>query len=162
MRRKAYAQAVVKKCPRQTNELQIAFEAGDVEYLDHDDVLVISICIANVQVKRVMVETDSSVDVLYHDAFLKLGLTATDLTPMSSTLTRFTGDSITPLRTTLLLVTLRQEPRSKTMIGAEREKGYGTIAIGNNDNNWKMRVVAGCGDSNGDTINKGGGRVIGD
>ncbi|RWW83087.1 hypothetical protein BHE74_00008407 [Ensete ventricosum] len=35
---------------------------------------------------------------------------------MSSTLTGFMGDSITPLRMTILPITHRQEPRSKTMM----------------------------------------------
>ncbi|RWV85126.1 hypothetical protein GW17_00053106, partial [Ensete ventricosum] len=88
----------------------------DTEYLDHNDTLVILVCIGNAKVKRVMVDIDSLADVLYHDAFLKLGLTATDLTLMSSMLIEFMGDSITPLRITLLPITLGQEPRSKTMM----------------------------------------------
>ncbi|RRT33144.1 hypothetical protein B296_00043724 [Ensete ventricosum] len=42
-------------------------------------------------VKRVMVDTDSSVDVLYHDAFQKLRLTTADLLPMSI---GFTGETL--------------------------------------------------------------------
>ncbi|RRT50974.1 hypothetical protein B296_00036042 [Ensete ventricosum] len=103
----------MKKHPRQTNELQISFEAGDAEYPDHKDALVISIYIANAQVERVMVNIGSLAIVLYHDAFQKLGLTVADLSPMSSTLTGFTND-YHPLGTIVLPINLRQEPRSKT------------------------------------------------
>ncbi|RWW26887.1 hypothetical protein GW17_00008703 [Ensete ventricosum] len=96
----------MEKSPCQTSESQIAFEAGDVENLDHSDALVISIYIANAQVKRVMVNAGSSADVLYHDAFQKLRLTTVDLSPMRFNLTRFTNDSIAPLGITRLLVTL--------------------------------------------------------
>ncbi|RRT50033.1 hypothetical protein B296_00012010 [Ensete ventricosum] len=63
-----------------------------------------------------MVDTNSSVDILYKDAFQKLGLTMTDLSPLSSTLTGFIGASIAPLEMIVLLVTLSQEPRSKTLV----------------------------------------------
>ncbi|RRT84473.1 hypothetical protein B296_00003067 [Ensete ventricosum] len=88
----------------------ITFEARDTEYPDHDEALVILVCIANVQVKRVMVDIDSSADVLYHNTFLKLGLTATNLTSMYSMLTEFTGDSITPLIITFSPITLGPRP----------------------------------------------------
>ena len=61
-----------------------------------------------------MVDTGSFADVLYLDAFKKLDLTNEDLTPMMSTLTGFTEDSISPLGTTTLPVTIGEEPRAKT------------------------------------------------
>ncbi|RWV86458.1 hypothetical protein BHE74_00031569 [Ensete ventricosum] len=67
-------------------------------------------------VKRVMVDIGSSVDILYQDTFQKLRLNKANLTPMSSTLTGFTRDSIVPLGTTTLPITLGQEPRSKTLM----------------------------------------------
>ncbi|RWW76513.1 hypothetical protein BHE74_00015400 [Ensete ventricosum] len=45
----------------------------------------------------------------------KIGLIAVGLSLMSSTLTGFTGDSIAPLGTTVLPVTLSQELESKTL-----------------------------------------------
>ncbi|RRT49834.1 hypothetical protein B296_00015344 [Ensete ventricosum] len=67
-------------------------------------------------VQKVMVNTGMSIDILYFDAFQKLWLTIVDLSPISSTLIGFIGDSITPLGMIVLLVTLRLEPRSKTMM----------------------------------------------
>ncbi|XP_009386585.2 uncharacterized protein LOC103973677 [Musa acuminata AAA Group] len=116
MARKAYARSTVKKRPRPELEPEITFGAEEVERSHHDDALVISIRIANAQVKRVMIDTGSSTDVLYFDIFKKLGLTGEDLAPMSLTLTGFTGDSIFPLGTTTLPVTIEEEPRGKTTL----------------------------------------------
>lgn len=63
-----------------------------------------------------MVDNGSSTDVLYLDAFQKLSLIEKDLSPMSLALTGFMEDSISPLDTTTLLVTISEEPRSKTMM----------------------------------------------
>ncbi|RZS25565.1 hypothetical protein BHM03_00058786 [Ensete ventricosum] len=51
----------------------------------------------NTYVKRVMIDTGSSTDILYFDAFQRLGLADRDLTAITSTLTGFTGDSVSPL-----------------------------------------------------------------
>nr|XP_009413942.1 PREDICTED: uncharacterized protein LOC103995141 [Musa acuminata subsp. malaccensis] len=61
-------------------------------------------------------DTGSSADMLYLDAFRKLDLTDEDLKPMASVLTGFTGDSISPLGTTALPVTIEEEPRAKTIM----------------------------------------------
>ncbi|XP_064992481.1 uncharacterized protein LOC135629214 [Musa acuminata AAA Group] len=63
-----------------------------------------------------MVDTGSSADMLYLDAFRKLDLTDEDLKPMASTLTGFTGDSISPLGTTALPVTIGEELRAKMIM----------------------------------------------
>ncbi|XP_064979710.1 uncharacterized protein LOC135622011 [Musa acuminata AAA Group] len=114
--RKAYARSMVKKHPQPEIEPEITFGAREVEHSHHDDALVISIQVANAQVKRVMVDTGSYADVLYFDTFRRLSLTKGDLTPMVSALTGFTGDSISPLGTMALPVTIGEEPRVKTMI----------------------------------------------
>ncbi|XP_064992488.1 uncharacterized protein LOC135629222 [Musa acuminata AAA Group] len=111
--RKAYARSRVDKCPKLEFEPEITFGTEEVERSHYDDALVISIRIANARVKRIMVDTWSSTDVLYLDAFKKLGLTNEDLTPMNSALTGFTEDSISPLGTTTLPVTIGKEPRAK-------------------------------------------------
>ncbi|XP_065020456.1 uncharacterized protein LOC135645730 [Musa acuminata AAA Group] len=114
--RKAYARSTVEKRPRLELEPEITFGAREVKSSHHDDALVISIQVANARVKRVMVDTESSADVLYFDAFRRLGLTEGDLNPMASALIGFMGDSISPLETMALPVTIGEEPRVKTMI----------------------------------------------
>ncbi|XP_065039392.1 uncharacterized protein LOC135673921 [Musa acuminata AAA Group] len=114
--RKAYTYDKVEKHPKPEFEPKITFKTEEVERSHHDDALVISIWIANARVKRVMVDTGSSVDVLYLNAFKKLDLTNEDLTSIASALIGFTGDSISPLGTTIRLVTIGEELRAKTMM----------------------------------------------
>ncbi|KAJ8505716.1 hypothetical protein OPV22_006602 [Ensete ventricosum] len=71
---------------------------------------------ANAYVKRVMIDTGSSVDILYFNAFQRLGLTDLDLAPLTFTLTGFTGDSVSPLGATTILIMFGGEPRSKTLL----------------------------------------------
>ncbi|RWV85851.1 hypothetical protein GW17_00052318 [Ensete ventricosum] len=89
---------------------------SESEYPDHDDDLVITPCIANACVRRIMIDIVSSTDILYIDSFHKLGMTNRDLAPMTSTLTRFTGDAITPIGVATLPVTFGEEPRTKTIM----------------------------------------------
>ncbi|RWW58581.1 hypothetical protein BHE74_00034536 [Ensete ventricosum] len=114
--RKAYARSEVGKRPAHDEDLDITFKSGGKEFPCHDDALVISIRMANAYVKRVMIDTGSSTDILYFDAFQKLGLTDKDLVTLTSTLTWFTGDFISPLGATMILVTFGGEPRSKTIM----------------------------------------------
>lgn len=106
----------MEKRPQHQNAPKITFSGKEVDHPNHDDALVISTVIANAYIKRIMVDTGSSVDILYLNAFQKLGLTKKDLTPMVSTLIGFTRDSISPLGTTALSLTVVEEPRSKTLI----------------------------------------------
>ncbi|RZR99005.1 hypothetical protein BHM03_00028472 [Ensete ventricosum] len=58
----------------------------------------------------------SSADILYFDAFQKLGMTNRDLTLMTSTLTGFAGEVIAPIGVATLPVTFSDEPRTKTLM----------------------------------------------
>ncbi|RZR91638.1 hypothetical protein BHM03_00019794 [Ensete ventricosum] len=55
-------------------------------------------------------------DILYLDTFQKLEMTNQDLVPMTSTLTGFTGDEITPTGVATLPMTFGDEPRTKTFM----------------------------------------------
>ena len=63
-----------------------------------------------------MIDMGSSTGVLYLDAFQKLGLTKESLKPISTALTGFTGDSVSPLGTVTLPLTLGTPPRTKTVM----------------------------------------------
>ncbi|RZR90375.1 hypothetical protein BHM03_00018269 [Ensete ventricosum] len=71
---------------------------------------------ANACVKRVMIDTGSSADILYFDAFQKLGLTDKDLVTLTSILTGFTGDIVSPMGAATIAVTFGGESRSKTLM----------------------------------------------
>ncbi|RWW09360.1 hypothetical protein GW17_00027148 [Ensete ventricosum] len=114
--RKAYAQTIVGKRLRHQCDPEITFRFGNEEYSDHDDALVISARITNARVKRIIVGTRSSINILYLDSCKKLGLIDKDLIPMTSTLAGFTGDLVPLLGTNTLSVTVGEEPRSKTLI----------------------------------------------
>ncbi|XP_064987278.1 uncharacterized protein LOC135626017 [Musa acuminata AAA Group] len=116
--RKAYARTAPDEDSGRKPEPEITFPTGAAERPDHDDTLVISARVANVQVRRIMVDTGSSADILYFDAFRKLGLARENLSPMCSALTGFTGDSISPLGAITLPLTLGTPPRSKTVMTA--------------------------------------------
>ena len=62
--------------------------------MPHSDPLVIHAQIATKTVKRVFIDTGSSVDILAWEAFLQLGVSATALKPYSGTLVAFSGDEI--------------------------------------------------------------------
>ncbi|RWV95306.1 hypothetical protein GW17_00042078 [Ensete ventricosum] len=124
--RKSYAQAEVLKRPKAWHDPKITFESNS-EYLDHDDALVITTRIANTRVKRIMIDIGSSADILYFDTFLNLGMTNRDLTPMTSTLTGFTGDTITPVGITTLPMTFDDEPRTKIFMVVELPSAYNVI-----------------------------------
>ncbi|VFQ70199.1 unnamed protein product [Cuscuta campestris] len=61
---------------------------------DHNDPLVITMDMGGVDVSRVLVDTGSSVNILYLDAFEKLKLCRTQLEPLKTPLSGFTGDSV--------------------------------------------------------------------
>ena len=62
----------------------------------HDDALVIALRIRGYDVKRVMVDQGSIVEIMYPDLYKGLNLKAKDLTPYSSPLVSFEGKIIIP------------------------------------------------------------------
>ncbi|RWW38765.1 hypothetical protein BHE74_00055973 [Ensete ventricosum] len=100
---------------------------------------------ANAYVKRVMIDTESLTDILYFDAFQKLGLTDKDLVTLTSTLTGFTRDFVSPLGATMILVTFRGELRSKILMVSfmvvKLPSAYNAI-IGRPTLNWLKAVVS--------------------
>ncbi|VFQ83874.1 unnamed protein product [Cuscuta campestris] len=60
----------------------------------HWDALVINVEINNVVVNRTLVDTGSSVNILYSNTFKELGLSRGDLKPIRTPLSGFTGDTI--------------------------------------------------------------------
>ncbi|XP_019149861.1 PREDICTED: uncharacterized protein LOC109146664 [Ipomoea nil] len=62
--------------------------------LPHRDALVVKLDINNVVVHRVLVDTGSSVNVMYYDTFTQLGLSRGQLEPIRTPLSGFMGDSI--------------------------------------------------------------------
>ena len=63
------------KSPMIRPDHQITFWESDTIDLDkpHDDALIIQIDVGNYEISRIMVDTGSSVDVLFYDAFKRMG-----------------------------------------------------------------------------------------
>ena len=62
----------------------------------HDDALMITLRIGEYDVKRVMVDQGSAVEIMYPNLYKGLNLRAEDLTPYSSPLVSFEGKIIIP------------------------------------------------------------------
>ena len=75
----------------------------------HDDALVITFRIGEYDVKRVMVDQGSAVEIMYPDLYKGLNLNAEDLTPYSSPLVSFEGKIIIPKSQIRLLVQTSSE-----------------------------------------------------
>ncbi|VFQ85558.1 unnamed protein product [Cuscuta campestris] len=63
-------------------------------FTDEDYLPVIKVEINNVVVHRTLVDTGSSVNIMYNNAFRELGLSRDDLKPIRTPLSGFTGDTI--------------------------------------------------------------------
>ena len=75
----------------------------------HDDALVITLQIGGYDVKGVMVDQGSAVEIMYPDLYKGLNLKAEDLTPYSSPLVSFEGKIIIPKGQIRLLVQTSSE-----------------------------------------------------
>ncbi|VFQ90991.1 unnamed protein product [Cuscuta campestris] len=73
---------------------------------DHNDPLVITMDINGVDVARVLVDTGSSVNILYLETFQKLRLCRTQLEPLKTPLSGFKGDTVEAEGYIVLLVEL--------------------------------------------------------
>lgn len=91
----------------------ISFSEDDAQTVNfpHHDPLVIDSQVANMIVARVLVDNGSSVNILFKAAFEKIGLTAADLSPCTSTLYGFSGEAIIPMGQLKLPVTMGDLPR---------------------------------------------------
>ena len=61
-------------------------------------------------------EDGSVVDILYLDAYKRIGLDENTLRPATSPLYRFIGDHIIPKGIAKLAITVREQPRTSTII----------------------------------------------
>ena len=77
----------------------------------YNNPLVVTAIIENLNVHRTLVDDGSLVDILYLEAFKKIGLDQRDLKPSTSPLFGFTNDYITPVGTIALPITLGDYPR---------------------------------------------------
>ncbi|XP_074559865.1 uncharacterized protein LOC141815896 [Curcuma longa] len=94
----------------------IGFGPQDLEGVEtpHDDALVIKATIANYEISRVFVDTDSSVNIIFMSAFKQMQIDMDDLEPMATSLYGFTGNEVCPLGQIRLAISLGEEPARRT------------------------------------------------
>ena len=96
----------------------IVFKQADARWVHHPhtNALVITAQVANVSVHCLMVDDGSTADILYLNAYKKMGLTKDDLDPNSSPLYYFTRDYIIPKGVAKLTVTVGEHLRTPTVL----------------------------------------------
>ncbi|XP_074324196.1 uncharacterized protein LOC141661095 [Apium graveolens] len=93
--RKAYAREVMSivgdPSKHSKSELTLEFSDPDLEgfKFPQDDPLVITLIIGNCPVMRALVDNGASVDILFHDTFIRMGYNNSQLTPSDAPIYRF-------------------------------------------------------------------------
>ncbi|KAI3448541.1 hypothetical protein Pfo_005206 [Paulownia fortunei] len=100
----------------QTSIEQLTFGESDLEGRreQHNDALVISATLSNFWVKKILVDSGSSADIIFYDAFLKLGIDNAQLSPVNTPLTGFGGEVVEALGEVALPFSLGSYPRRIT------------------------------------------------
>ena len=94
-------------------ELQKRYRRHHLQWVHHphNHPLVITTTIGNMNVHQTLVDNGSSVDILYLGAYEQMGLGLHQFTPTPTHLYGFTGDSLTPVGSIKLAMTVGTYPR---------------------------------------------------
>ncbi|XP_074323524.1 uncharacterized protein LOC141660441 [Apium graveolens] len=118
--RKAYAREVMsivgEPSKRSKSEMTLEFGDPDLEGLkfSQDDPLVITPIIRNCPVMRVLVDNRASVDIQFHDTFIRMGYNDSQLTPYDAPIYGFNYVKCKVKGAIQLPVTIGEEPREAT------------------------------------------------
>lgn len=82
----------------------------------HNDMLVITITIANFTVRQVLVDSGSSADIIFSVAYYQLGIIESPLVSCDAELFGFAGEQVSPVGSVLLPVTMGTYPTSATTL----------------------------------------------
>ncbi|GAV56679.1 LOW QUALITY PROTEIN: hypothetical protein CFOL_v3_00221, partial [Cephalotus follicularis] len=93
----------------------ITFSEADYEgvRLPHDDTVVVTLLVELFTMKRILIDSGSSVDILYKHAFDQLRIPADQLKPVKTPLVGFTGETIHPLGSINLSMVAGTAPRTQ-------------------------------------------------
>ncbi|XP_074375215.1 uncharacterized protein LOC141716978 [Apium graveolens] len=120
--RKAYVREVMsivgEPSKRSKSEMMPEFGDPDLEGLKfpQDDPLVITPVIGNCPFMRVLVNNGASVDILFHDTFIRMGYNDSQLTPSDAPIYGFNHVECKVEGAIQLPVTIGEEPREATQI----------------------------------------------
>ncbi|KAK4405610.1 hypothetical protein Sango_0567500 [Sesamum angolense] len=90
------------------NQEEISFNSQDMDPMrnQNNDALVISATLANFLVKKVLIDSGSSADIMFYDAYVQLGIDNAQLRKVNTPLTGFSGEMIEPLGEVMLPLSL--------------------------------------------------------
>ncbi|GAU32151.1 hypothetical protein TSUD_68220 [Trifolium subterraneum] len=96
---------------------EISFSPSDGEgvFPHDDDPLVIQVQILNCDVKRVLIDSGSSADIMYWEAFKAMQLAGEQLQPYNGTLVGFGGEQVEVMGHVTLLTTFSEKENAKTI-----------------------------------------------
>ncbi|XP_074374768.1 uncharacterized protein LOC141715188 [Apium graveolens] len=120
--RKSYAREVMsivgEQSKRSKSEMTLEFGDPDLEGLKfpQDDPLVITPIIGNCPVMRVLVDNGASVDILFHDTFIRMGYNDSQLTPSDAPIYGFNHVECKVEGEIQLPVTIGEELREATQM----------------------------------------------
>ncbi|GAV82718.1 hypothetical protein CFOL_v3_26169, partial [Cephalotus follicularis] len=102
-----------KRLRTRGDEEVISFSEADYEgvRLPHDDPVVVTLLVELFTMKRILLDSGSSADILYKHAFDQLRIPADQLKPVKTPLVGFTGETIHPLGSINLSVVAGTTPR---------------------------------------------------
>ncbi|KAK4382184.1 hypothetical protein Sango_2896800 [Sesamum angolense] len=98
------------------NQEEISFNSQDMDPMrnQNNDALVISATLANFLVKKVLIDSGSSADIMFYDAYVQLGIDNAQLRKVNTPLTGFSGEMIEPLGEVMLPLSLGSLPKRST------------------------------------------------
>ena len=121
----------------------IGFSEEDARRLHqpHDDALVVSIRVGDYNMHRMLVDNDSSTDILYYLAFQQMGINKARLIPTNAPLVGFGGIRVLPLGAITLSVTVDDYPqqitKDVTFLVVDYSSAYNGILGRPMLNSWK-------------------------
>ncbi|KAK1260014.1 hypothetical protein QJS04_geneDACA021807 [Acorus gramineus] len=95
--------------------------------MPHADPLVITIYICNCQVQRVMVDGGSSADILFLDAYRRMGLEVEEIKRSNPPLVGFDGKWVSPVSVVTLPVTAADRTLNVEFIVSDSPSAYNAI-----------------------------------
>ncbi|KAL0371758.1 UNVERIFIED_CONTAM: hypothetical protein Scaly_0857400 [Sesamum calycinum] len=98
------------------NQEEISFNSQDMDPMrnQNNDALVISATLANFLVKKVLVDSGNSADIMFYDAYVQLGIDNAQLRKVNTPLTGFSGEMIESLGEVMLPLSLGSLPKRST------------------------------------------------
>ena len=106
--------SIPKIVRRESPIIEFSEEDARRLYHPHDDALVVSIRIGDYNMHKVLVDNDSSVDILYYPAFQQMGIGRERLILTNAPLIGFRGTRVLPLGAVTLSVVVGDYPQQIT------------------------------------------------